>query len=110
MVKFKKDKPHGHEPNDSEIEGEQWFLGFHEKGVDVLLKDVRVVVENIGDQHENVEFGFRIKELQKDEKEMLKNMSAIGKWDKRLPCLGKVEKGKLFTEVKKVNEFLTKIE
>ena len=79
-------------------------------GVDVLLKDVRVVVENIGDQHENVEFGFRIKELQKDEKEMLKNMSAIGKWDKRLPCLGKVEKGKLFTEVKKVNEFLTKIE
>ena len=28
----------------------------------------------------------------------------------RLPCLGKVEKGKLFTEVKKVNKLLKKIE
>ena len=37
-------------------------------------KKVRVVVEDIGYRHENVEFGFRIKqELLEDEKEMLKN-------------------------------------
>ena len=38
----------------------------------------RVVVEDISNQHENAEFGFRIKEeLLEDEKEMLKNMSEI---------------------------------
>ena len=37
-------------------------------------KKARVVVEDIGYRHENVEFGFRIKqELLEDEKEMLKN-------------------------------------
>ena len=93
------DEPHGHVLNDSESEDEQWFLGFHEKGEYVFLKDVRVVVEDIGNQYENVEFGFRIKEeLQEDEKEMLKNMSEIRKLRTRLPCLRKVGKGKLFTE------------
>ena len=58
-------------PNDNESEVEHWFLGFSEKGGDVFLKDVRVVAENIGNRHENVEFGFRIKEeLPEDEKEM----------------------------------------
>ena len=54
------------------------------------------------------EFSFRIKEKQQeDEKEMLKNMSEIQKLDRtRLPCLKKVEKGKLFTEVRKVNELI----
>ena len=106
------DEPHGNVPNDSESEDEQWFLDFDEKGGDVFLKDVRVVVEDIGNRHENVEFGFRIKEeLQEDEKEMLKNMSEIRKLDRtRLPCLRKVEKRKLFTEVRKVNELLKKIE
>ena len=37
-------------------------------------------------------------------------MSVIQKLDRtRLPCLRKVEKGKLFTEVKKVNELFKKI-
>ena len=37
-----------------------------------------MVVENIGIQHENLEFGIRIKEkLLDDEKEMLRNMSEI---------------------------------
>ena len=36
----KEDEPHGHVPNDSESEGEQWFLSFNEKGGDVFLKDV----------------------------------------------------------------------
>ena len=105
------DEPHGHVPNDSKSEDEQWFLGFDEKGGDVFLKDVRVVAVDIGNRHENVEFGFRIKEeLQEDEKEMLKKMSEIQKLDRtRLPCLGNVEKGKLFTEVRKVNELLKKI-
>ena len=60
-----------------------------------------MVVEDIGNRHENVEFGFRIKEeQQEDEKEMLKSMSEIRKLDRTtLPCLKKVEKGKLFTEV-----------
>ena len=50
-------------------------------------------------------------ELQEYEKEMLKNMSDIRKLDRtRLPCLRKVEIGKLFTEVRKVNEVLKKIE
>ena len=63
------DEPHGHVTNDSESEEEQWFLGFDEKGGDVFGKDVRVVVKDIGNRHENVEFGFRIKEeLQEDEK------------------------------------------
>ena len=52
------DKPHDHLPNDSKTEDEQWFLGFDEKGGDVFLKDVRVVVEDTGNQHENVEFGL----------------------------------------------------
>ena len=42
------DKPHSYVLNDSESEDEQWFLGFDEKGGDVFLKDVRVVVEDIG--------------------------------------------------------------
>ena len=50
MQRRREDKPHGHVPNDSESEDEQWFLGFDEKGGDV------------GNRHENVEFGFRIKE------------------------------------------------
>ena len=38
-------------------------------------------------------------------------MSEIRKLDRiRLPCLRKVEKGKLLTEVRKVNELLKKIE
>ena len=75
------------------------------------MKDVRVVVEDIVNRHENVEFGFRIKEeLLEDDKEMLKNMSEIRKLGGiRLPCLKQVEKGKLFTEVRKVNELLKKI-
>ena len=96
------DKPHGHGPNDSESEDEEWFLGFNEKGGYLFLKDVTVVVEDIGNQHENVKFAFRIKEeLQEDETEKLKNMSEIRKLDRtRLPCLRKVEKGKLVTEEK----------
>ena len=71
-----------------------------------------MVVEDIGNRHENVEFGLRFKEeLPEDEKEMLKNMSEIRKLHrKRLSCLRKMEKGKLFTEVRKVNELLEKIE
>ena len=46
------DKPHGHGPNDSESEDEEWFLGFNEKGGYLFLKDVTVVVEDIGNQHE----------------------------------------------------------
>ena len=65
------DEPHGHVPNDSESKDEQWFLGFDEKSGDVFLKEVRVVVEDISNQHENVVFGFRIKEeLLEDEKEI----------------------------------------
>ena len=72
------DKSHGHIPNDSKNEGEQWFLGFNRKGSEVFLKDVRVFAQNIGNRNENVEFGFRIKEeLLEDKKEMLKNMSEI---------------------------------
>ena len=95
MQRRTEDEQHGHVPNDSESEDEQWFLGFDEKGGDIFLKDVRVIVEDIGNQHENVEFGFRIKEeLQGDEKEMLKNMSEIQRLDRaRLSCLRKVEKG-----------------
>ena len=73
------DEPHGrHLQNNSENEEMQWFLGFAEKGGDVFLKDVRMVVEDIGNQHENVEFGLKIKEeLLEDEKEMRKNMSEM---------------------------------
>ena len=40
------DEPHGrHLQNNSENEEKQWFLGFAEKGGDVFLKDVRMVVE-----------------------------------------------------------------
>ena len=48
-----------------------------------------MVVEDIGNQHENIVFGFRMKEeLLEDEKEMLRNMSEIRKLDRtRLPCL-----------------------
>ena len=56
------DEPHIHVPNDSKSEDEQWLLDFDEKGGDVFLKYVRVVVEDIGNRHENAEFGFRIKE------------------------------------------------
>ena len=71
-----------------------------------------MVVEDIGNLYENVEFDFKIKEqLLEDEKEMLKNVSEIQKIDRaRLACLRKVEKKKLFTEVRKVNELLKKIE
>ena len=102
------DEPYGHVPNDSESEDEQRFLGFDDKSGDVFLKDVRVVVEDIGNRHENVVFGFRIKEeLLEDEKGMLRNLSEIRKLDRtRLTCFRKVEKGKLFTEVRKVNELL----
>ena len=109
-----KDETHGRVPNDSESDDELWFFEFNEKGGDVLLKDVRVVVEDIGNRHENVEFGSRIKEeLQKDEseKEMLKNMSEIRKLDRTgLQCFRKVENRKLFTEVRKANKLLKKIE
>ena len=54
------DEPHGHVPNDSESEDDQWFLSFVEKGGDIFLKEVRVVVDNIGSWHEIFEFGFRI--------------------------------------------------
>ena len=41
---------------------------------------------------------------------MLKNMPQVRKLDRtRLPCLRKVEKGKLFTEIRKVNKLLKKI-
>ena len=44
-------------------------VSFDQKGEDVFLKDPRVVVEDTGVQHGNVEFGFRIKkELLEDEK------------------------------------------
>ena len=78
----------------------------------MFLENVRMVAEEIGSRHENAEVGFRIKEeLLEDEKGMLKNMSEIQKLDRtRLPCLRKVEKRKLFTEVRKVNELLKKIE
>ena len=56
------DKPPDHAPDGIKSEDEQWFLGLDKKGGDVCLKDVRVVVEDISNQHENVEFGFRIKE------------------------------------------------
>ena len=85
---------------------------YHVQGRDVFLQDVRVVVEDIGNHHENSEFGIRIKEdlLEDDEKEMLKNMSEIQEQDRtRLSCLKKVEKRKLFAEVRKVNEILKKI-
>ena len=68
----------GYVPNDSESKDRHWFLDFHEKGGDVFLKEFRVVVENIGNQYKNLEFGIRIKEeLLDDEKEMLRNMSEI---------------------------------
>ena len=67
---------HGHVPNDSESEDEHWFLDFDEKGANLFLKEFRVVVEDIDNQHKNLEFGFRIKEeLLDDGKEMLRNMS-----------------------------------
>ena len=63
------EKPHGHLTNDSKSEDQQWFLGFDENGGNVCLKDVIVVVEDIGNRHENVEFGLRNKEeLLEDEK------------------------------------------
>ena len=72
------DEQHGHIPSDSKSKDEQWFLGFNEKGGDVFLTDVREVVEDIGNQYGNVEFGFKIKEeMLEDEKEMLKNMLEI---------------------------------
>ena len=38
--------PHGHVPNNSESEDEQWLLGFDEKGGDVFLKGVAVVAKD----------------------------------------------------------------
>ena len=52
-------------------------MGIGERGGDTFLKDVcrRVLVEDIGNRHVKVEFGFSIKEeLQEDEKEILKNI------------------------------------
>ena len=72
------DEQHGHIPSDTKSKDEQRFLGFNEKGGDVFLNDVREVVEDIGNQYGNVEFGFKIKEeMLEDEQEMLKNMSDI---------------------------------
>ena len=69
------EKRHGHLTNDSKSEDQQWFLGFDENGGNVCLKDVIVVVEDIGNRHENVEFGLRIKEeLLEDEKNNEKNV------------------------------------
>ena len=86
-------------------EDEWWFLGFDEKGSDVFLKDVGVVVEDNVNQQGNAEFGFRIKdELVEDEEKIVKIMPEIQKLDRtRLPCLRKIEKAKLFPEVRKVN-------
>ena len=86
-------------------------VSFDQKGEDVFLKDPRVVVEDTGVQHGNVEFGFRIKkELLEDEKKMLKNILEIQQLDRtRLRCLRKVEKGKLIKEIGKANELLKKI-
>ena len=94
-------KRHGRVTRNSKWRWEMIFR-FQWKRWDVFLKDDRVNVKDIGNQHENAEFGSRIKEeLLKDEKEMLKNMSEIRKLDRtRLLCLRKVEKGKLFTEEK----------
>ena len=105
------DESHGDVPSYSESEDEQWFLNFNEKGRDVFLKDIRVVVEDIDNRLKNVEFGFGIKEkLLVDEKKMLKNMSQIQKLDStRWPCLRKSEKVKLLAKVKKANELLKKI-
>ena len=61
IQRSREDKPHGVVSNDSESEDEQWLLGFDEKGGDVFRKDLRVAVEDIGNRHENAEFGFRIK-------------------------------------------------
>lgn len=71
-----------------------------------------MVVEDNVNQQGNAEFGFRIKdELVKDEEKIVKIMPEIQKLDRtRLPCLRKIEKSKLFPEVRKVNEFLRKIE
>ena len=71
-----------------------------------------MVVEDNVNQQGNAEFGFRIKdELVKDEEKIVKIMPEIQKLDRtRLPCLRKIEKAKLFPEVRKVNEFLRKIE
>ena len=54
-------QPQGNVPSDSESKDEQCFLGFDEKDGDVFLKNVRVVVEDIANCHENVKFSFRIK-------------------------------------------------
>ena len=90
-----KDEPHGHVPSDRNSEEEPWFLGFNKKGGDVFVKNVRVVVEDISNQHENVEFGFRNKEeLLEDEKKMLKNMPEVKLHIARLPCPRNVEKKK----------------
>ena len=48
------DEPHGHVPNDSTSEDEQWFFGFDEKGGYVFLKDVRNINIEITDGIESV--------------------------------------------------------
>ena len=62
-----------------------------------------MVVEDLGNQHENVEFGVTRTARRRDRN--AENMSEIQKLDRtRLPRLRKVEKEELFTEVRKVNE------
>ena len=57
------DEPHGHVASHNESEDEQWFLAFNERGRHVFLKHVveREVVEDIGNRHGNIEFGFKDK-------------------------------------------------
>ena len=57
-----------------------------EKGGDTFLKDVRVLVEDIGNRHVKVEFGFSIQEELQDEKEILKNIIKED-WKVRLKSL-----------------------
>ena len=84
MQRRMQEQTHGHVPSDNESEDGQWFLGFDEKVGDVFMEDIRVVVEDIGNQHENAEFGFKIKEdLLEYKKYILKNMLEIRKLQ---PC------------------------
>ena len=83
--------PHGHVPNNSESEDEQWLLGFDEKGGDVFLKEVAVVAK---DQRRTARRGKRNAEKHvRDSKARRNNASE-----------------KLKRKVRKVNELLNKIE
>ena len=55
------DEVHGVVQNDSESEDEQWLLGFDEKRWRCISERSYRVVLEIGNQHENNDFGFRIK-------------------------------------------------